>query len=108
MGTYVTRDYAGPILDGMGNTVPYKFTMVYDIPAGIKTSRGVLRWHYMTTNSCTSKSSSPEEFWNCADVAVADPEGDVGGAVSFDNAALVSMSVENLMPAIDSGALIGV
>jgi hypothetical protein len=104
----VTAGYAGPVLEGLGNLVPYEYTMHYTIPEGVKTSNGVLRWHYMTTNSCTSKSSSPEEFWNCADIAVADGTGDVGGAVSFDNAALTSMTVENLMPAINSGALTGV
>lgn len=96
----VTRGYAGPELVGQGNTVAYRFTMLYVIPAGIKTSRGVLRWHYMTTNSCTSPTSSPEEFWNCADIAVADAQGDTGGVVAFNNEALEALSVANLMPQI--------
>lgn len=96
------------MLDGQGNLVPYEYTMQYTIPESVKTSHGVLRWHYMTTNSCTSKSSSPEEFWNCADIAVVDSNGDMGGDVSFNNAALVSMTVDNLMPVINSGALTGV
>lgn len=104
----VTSGYAGPVLAGQGNLVPYEYTMHYTIPEGVKTSRGVLRWHYMTTNSCTSKSSSPEEFWNCADIAVADDTGDMGGDVSFDNTVLVSTIPQNLMPAINSGALLGV
>jgi len=62
----------------------------------------------MATNSCTSKSSAPEEFWNCADITVSDSNGEMGPDVSFDNAALVSMTVENLVPSISSGELMGV
>jgi len=104
----VTAGYAGPKLPGAGNLVPYEYTMYYILPAGVKTTHGVLRWHYMTTNSCTSKSSAPEEFWNCADVAVGDASGNFGNEVSYDNAALKNQVVENLMPRIDSGALEGV
>jgi len=104
----VTAGYGGTTLPGKGNLVPYEYTMRYVIPAGLKTSRGVLRWHYMTTNSCTSKTSSPEEFWNCADIAVSDAGGDVGAAISFDDAALESLPVTNLIPAITSGELTGV
>jgi len=107
---YVTqglgRSYSGPVLPG-GNLVPYEFTLRYKIPAGVKTSRGVLRWHYVTTNSCTSQYASPEEFWNCADVAVTD-NGDAGPAVSFDNSALEQLHGENLFSKMSSGALAGV
>merc|ERR1719277_2561096 len=81
--------------------------MKYVVPAGVATSNGVIRWHYMTTNSCTSHSSAPEEFWNCADVAIADG-GSTGGAVSFDNGALVSAQPQDLRPAIGGGELEGV
>merc|ERR1719221_625024 len=54
----------------------------------------------MTTNSCTSKSSSPEEFWNCADVAITTVGASSGVASAIDNAILESMSVHNLMPEI--------
>merc|ERR1712039_581293 len=104
----VTSGYEGPRLEGQGNLVPYEYTMQYTIPAGVKSSQAVLRWHYMTTNSCTSKSSAPEEFWNCADIAVVDGNGDRGPDVSFNNAALVSMTPENLIPAINSGVITGV
>merc|ERR1712232_615269 len=96
----VTAGYDGPVLPGAGNLVPYEYSMFYVLPAGVKTRHGVLRWHYMTTNSCTSKTSAPEEFWNCADVAVADVNGDVGGPISFDNSLLESLPVRNIMPDI--------
>lgn len=62
----------------------------------------------MTTNSCTSKSSAPEEFWNCADVSISDEAGDMGGEVAFDNAHLESLVVPNLLPALREGSLTGV
>jgi len=104
----VTEGYEGPILPGQGNLVPYEFTVRYVVPEGMKTSRAVLRWHYMTTNSCTSKASAPEEFWNCADVAVSDAAGDVGPELPFDNSVLEGLEVENLVPAMRSGELPGV
>lgn len=104
----VTAGYAGPVLPGEGNLVPYEYTMHYVLPAGVTTTRGVLRWHYMTTNSCTSGSSAPEEFWNCADVTVADADGNMGAEIHFDNTALRNLEVNNLMPQIESGALSGV
>uniref|UniRef100_A0A7S0FTC9 CBM1 domain-containing protein n=1 Tax=Pyrodinium bahamense TaxID=73915 RepID=A0A7S0FTC9_9DINO len=67
--SWVARDYAGPVLEGQ-YLDEVEFTLRYTIPAGVRTGNGVIRWHYMTTNSCTSTSSSPEEFWNCADVKV--------------------------------------
>merc|ERR1719162_2804965 len=81
--------------------------MKYVVPAGVATPNGVIRWHYMTTNSCTSHSSAPEEFWNCADVAITDGDS-AGGAVSFDNSALASMQPQDLRPAVDGGELEGV
>merc|ERR1719335_1950956 len=104
----VAQGYQGPVLPGQGNLVPYNYKMFYALPAGLKSRNAVLRWHYMTTNSCTAKASAPEEFWNCADVAIQDESGDTGPAISYDNAALESMAVGNLMPAINSGALKGV
>lgn len=104
----VTAGYSGPVLPGAGNLVPYGFSLRYVIPAGVRTSRGVLRWHYMTSNSCTTPSSSPEEFWNCADVAVADSTGSVGPAVAFDNGVLANLPVESLIPAIANGTLKGI
>merc|ERR1740138_680739 len=62
----------------------------------------------MTTNSCTSKSSAPEEFWNCADVAVTDANGDMGPEIHYDNTALRNLQVHNLMPEINVGTLSGV
>merc|ERR1712187_499134 len=104
----VTAGYEGPRLEGQGNLVPYEYTMQYTIPAGVKSSQAVLRWHYMTTNSCTSKSSAPEEFWNCADVAVTDASGDMGPEIHYDNTALRNLEVHNLMPEINAGTLSGV
>jgi len=58
-------------------------------------------------DGCTSHSSSPEEFWNCADVAIIEGSSTVD-AVSFDNNALVSAQPHDLRPAIDDGQLVGV
>merc|ERR1712190_673626 len=104
----VTFGYDGPVLPGAGNLVPYEYSMFYVLPHGVRTRNGVLRWHYMTTNSCTSKSSAPEEFWNCADVAVTDESGDMGPEVHYDNTALRNLEVLNLMPEIGAGTLSGV
>jgi hypothetical protein len=104
--SWVARDYEGPVIDGHYLNV-VEFTMRYTIPAGVQTSNGVIRWHYVTTNSCTSQSSAPEEFWNCADVAITDG-GSAGGAISFDNSALASEQPVNLRPAINDGSLAGV
>mmetsp|Transcript_49397 Transcript_49397/g.124380 ORF Transcript_49397/g.124380 Transcript_49397/m.124380 type:complete len:507 (+) Transcript_49397:85-1605(+) len=109
-GQTVASGYAGPLLPGQGNLVPYEYIMRFQIPAGVKTSNGVLRWHYMTTNSCTSKSSAPEEFWNCVDVAISDSDDvtDFGGHVSYDNTVLQGMIVSDLIPLIDTNMLTGV
>merc|ERR1712190_483287 len=104
----VTAGYDGPVLPGAGNLVPYEYSMFYVLPHGVRTRNGVLRWHYMTTNSCTSKPSAPEEFWNCADVAVTDESGDMGPEVHYDNTALRNLEVLNLMPEIGAGTLSGV
>jgi len=104
--SWVARDYQGPVIDGHYLNV-VEFTMRYTIPGGVQTSNGVIRWHYVTTNSCTSQSSAPEEFWNCADVAITDG-GSAGGAISFDNSALASEQPVNLRPAINDGSLAGV
>jgi hypothetical protein len=61
----------------------------------------------VTTNSCTSPSSAPEEFWNCADVTVIDG-GETGSSVGFDNGALASMQPQDLRPAINAGGLAGI
>jgi len=104
----VTSGYEGPKLPGQGNLVPYEYTLRYVIPSGLQTSRAVLRWHYMTTNSCTSKTSAPEEFWNCADIAVSDASGDVGPELPYSNSDLEQLAVEDLIPKIKSGELQGV
>jgi len=104
----VAQGYAGPVLPGGGNLVPYNYKMFYKLPSNVSSSNAVLRWHYMTTNSCTSGASAPEEFWNCADVAIKDLSGSTGPAVSYDNAALQALAVPNLLPAIEDGTLQGV
>ena len=104
--SWVASGYEGPVLEGM-YLDEVEFTMKYVVPAGVATPHGVIRWHYMTTNSCTSHSSAPEEFWNCADVAITDGDS-AGGAVSFDNNALASMQPQDLRPAVDGGELEGV
>jgi hypothetical protein len=102
------RQYEEPLLDSISNIVSYEFTMTYVIPEGIKSSRAVLRWHYLTTNSCSQRASAPEEFWNCADVRIADGNGDVGDELGFDNVALENLTVQNLIPKIEDGTLLGI
>jgi len=105
--SWVARDYEGLVLPGH-YLDEVEFTVRYAIPEGISTSQGVIRWHYLTTNSCTSKSSSPEEFWNCADVAISNVGASTGVASAIDNALLESMQPEDLRSEIDSGTLTGV
>ena len=51
------------------------YTAFYDIPDDVSCTHCVLRWHWHTTNSCTSPTSTSEEFWNCADVRIDAPDG---------------------------------
>lgn len=51
------------------------FATYYDLPEDVDCTHCVLRWHYVTTNSCTSDDSAGEEFWNCADVSISAPDG---------------------------------
>lgn len=109
LGQTVATGYEGPILPGQGNLLPYNFRMFYRLPANVQSSQAVLRWHYMTTNSCTSGQSAPEEFWNCADVTIADAAtGSIGPGLPYNNDALKGKEVNNLMPLIESGFLKGV
>jgi len=101
-------EQGSPVLPGDGNLRVYEFVMHYVIPAGTKSSNAVLRWHYMTTNSCTSSASAPEEFWNCADVKIKDASGQFGPDINPDNAVLTALPVENLVPLIAQGKLPGV
>ena len=101
-------DYAGVVLPADGNLVPVNYTMQYVIPEQLKSSRAVVRWHYMTTNSCTSDSSDPEEFWNCADVAISDASGDFGPPIDYDNGALSERKPVDLRPYMNDGRLPGV
>mmetsp|Transcript_103063 Transcript_103063/g.312655 ORF Transcript_103063/g.312655 Transcript_103063/m.312655 type:complete len:493 (-) Transcript_103063:65-1543(-) len=101
-------EQGSPVLPGDGNLRVYVFVMHFVIPEGTKSSQAVLRWHYMTTNSCTSAFSAPEEFWNCADIRIKDSSGSFGPAINYDNQALASLPVENLVPLIEQGRLPGV
>jgi len=53
------------------------FATYFDLPEDVDCTHCVLRWHYVTTNSCTSDDSVGEEFWNCADVSIEAPDGQV-------------------------------
>jgi hypothetical protein len=103
---WAARGYQGPVLEG-GYLTEMEFTMKYTIPVGVRTTNGVIRWHYMTTDSCTCTSSTPQEFWNCADVAITEG-GSVGAAVSFDNDVLASAPPRDIRPWINNGQFIGV
>ena len=109
------KEYKGPVLPcasdihlGVCARTHYEFTMRFKVPEGLKTSRGVLRWHYLTTNSCVWTGANDEQFWNCADVAISDSHGDVGPELPYDNDALENLKVEDLKPAIRENVLKGV
>lgn len=57
------------------NTFGANFAMTYRLPAGVTCSHCVVRWHYFTTNSCSSPTAGSEEFWNCADISIAPAVG---------------------------------
>jgi len=105
----VTEGYVGPVLEGRGTLVEYEYTLRYVIPSNVKSSHAVLRWHYLTTQACTSPTSRPEEFWNCVDIAISDSidENDFGPSVPYDNEALEALPVTDLRPLIDSQELRG-
>eukprot|EP00798_Chlamydomonas_sp_ICE-L_P010158 gene10158-8062_t len=109
--------YLESIGDGAATKTPYPgtdafvgkdtYAMTYRLPAGLECSHCVMRWHYLTGNSCqppcnpadphwdasnpefgcdvnnmgvcgTSVDMAyPEEFWNCADIEITS-----GGALS--------------------------
>lgn len=74
-------------MDG-GAKTPFTWAVDVMLPAGVTCKRCVLRWWWVTANSCTppglpakfvvSKGmstcgkggSNPEEFWNCADIGI--------------------------------------
>ena len=105
---YVAKGYDGPVLPCNSETdlnicarTVYEYTMRFKVPEGLKTSRGVLRWHYLTTNSCTWTGADDEEFWNCADIAISDTNGDVGPDLPYNNDALEALKVEDLKDSTD-------
>jgi hypothetical protein len=69
-----------------------EYAMDFRLPPAVTCKRCVLQWHYETGNSCNipgtpaqhlmspgmtpcNQSPNMEEFWNCADVSIADGEG---------------------------------
>merc|ERR1711934_866156 len=83
----VSPKYDGPAIKGSTTgTVTYKARL--QLPKGVKCTNCVLRWHYFTTNSCTSPSNArqnSEEFFNCADIRINGKRG-----TSTPNTALAS------------------
>jgi len=61
----------------------------------------------MSTNSCSGTYSQPEEFWNCADIAIKDSQGSVGPDIIIDNVDLETRMPKNLKNDIDDGTLTG-
>lgn len=106
-GAWAARNYEGPVLPGAGNLKVYIFVVKLKIPTGTASQNAVLRWHWRTTNSCTSGFSAPEEFWNCADVTIKDANGNAP-EVSYSNDALRTAYPENLVPKMQAGKLPGV
>lgn len=51
------------------------FATYFDFPENVDCTHYVLRWIYVTTNSCASDDSAGEEFWNYADLSIAAPDG---------------------------------
>lgn len=73
MSSIATRNYPSeaPVLNNVG---VYTFRLKFDLPAEVSCTRCVVRWHYYTTNSCSSPGAVSEEFWNCADVRIENNE----------------------------------
>jgi hypothetical protein len=71
------------------------FKMRFKLPAGVTCDRCVLQWYWLTGNSCVppgdprgdkvqmgtcgKSPTPPEEFWNCADIAIGGGGGGGGG-----------------------------
>lgn len=74
MGEGLTYPSNAPVISGdhLGAT---NFKMRYALPAGVTCDHCVVRWHYFTTNSCSSSGSRAEDFWNCADIAIEGASG---------------------------------
>jgi len=104
--TYNTPKGVRPMLEGHYLT-DAKFIARLSLPLGTRTSNGVLRWHWMSTNSCSGTYSQPEEFWNCADIIIRDSTGSAGPQISFDNAALEATKPQNIKDEIKSQQLNG-
>ena len=51
-----------------GASTSWVYTANYQLPAGVTCARCVLRWHWVTNNN--PPPGNPEEFWNCADIAI--------------------------------------
>jgi len=113
-GNWLSHDYESlglPLLPG-DHLVRGKYTVFLKLPEGVKSSSAVLRWHYLSTNSCSYAGANTEEFWNCADIQIS-MDGDVGPPLYSDlatvNAELVTRNVppEDLLPKITNQILTG-
>ena len=78
------------------------FKMRFKLPAGVTCDRCVLQWYWLTGNSCVPpgdprgdkaqmgtcgvSNTPPEEFWNCADIAIGGGGGGGGGGSPKPNA----------------------
>ena len=74
------------------NRVAYQ--TYYDIPDDVSCTHCVLRWHWHTSNSCTSSTSHSEEFWNCADVSIAAPAGQTTVDTSLSASELAALNAQ--------------
>ena len=92
--------------DGYPDGAPYfdgptcgdiTFKMAFDIPANVSCTHCVLRWHWLTTNSCTPGPYS-EEFWNCADVTILGTEHTKDTSVTGASLAQLNQYLTSLQP----------
>lgn len=78
------------------NRVAYK--TYYDIPDDVSCTHCVLRWHWHTSNSCTSPTASSEEFWNCADISIDAPAGQTTVDTSVDDLDALNAELTSRVP----------
>jgi len=88
---------------GVCNYVVYKH--YFDLPSDVSCTHCVLRWHYQTSNSCTSDGANSEEFWNCADVSIQAAGGSTTADTSVADLDALNAVLTSTAPSDISGDL---
>jgi len=84
-----------PYLSGCSRVT---YSTYFDLPEDVSCTHCVLRWHWLTTNSCTSSDSVGEEFWNCADVSIDAPDGQTTADTRPDDYDALNAILTSTMP----------